>query len=709
LSLKNEIIIKNNEIAIINEILFDCYDDITYKDENNEQNIGIIHGYRQETYIVIGWSKVNIKLINNCFLHERNIKQGDIDELFVNMYSLLMKIAIDFNIGLKNLVNILLISNVDSFFINCLSTNDYKTRIEFQSIPSFKNIVNLVQYIVQNKKDKLYNNFAITTDATMPLIEMSSIFDLPTKVWKVGDPKQNCKKQLVIADSSNISVHRLYGKKLTVNTMYKNDIDESQKTNYNNINRYYIINKKIKENKEIIEYINIKDYVIRFRLFVFINMVCEEYGPSNVFLICPNKTFFKLISQGMRRGGKGISLEYNFTQWFQQYYPKDFEMFLSKKWLEKDELRSKPNYITYSFHITEIGGSNNDGEIQYYRGNRTIGTACDCRVMIAITSPSSPINSFDWLSHFYYEQNYMNNKISNIGGLTTNELTKALRNTELKSAFFQTISRVKDPMAKQPSIVFAWGIGSENYQWSQCEYCKRNEIEIYNAESESFYNTELKIQSDDIYLVKYIYEGKEIIGDLCYDCILRLNAKIIGISRKKHDNLSREINGIEDLMAFKIPIPHTNAIVSQKGGQYNHFLNSEYKMLELGRVWKEKMIIPSKYLLKMRDTLIYETIKVLKKLDANLDYKNFSDKDIIEKLSFPLSKLTFYFGGSIKKKKIKKSVLSNEIKLFGLDNLSQLNIISSPFQGKIHYCLKDLTILDSIISIMKEKNKYLNN
>jgi hypothetical protein len=97
LQLKREITIKDDEIAIINEILFEYNDDINIFDQYGT-SIGHFDGYEERVFVIIGWCKVNLNILHSCFGEEGEYTHGEIDNIFINMYTFLISIGIEENI-----------------------------------------------------------------------------------------------------------------------------------------------------------------------------------------------------------------------------------------------------------------------------------------------------------------------------------------------------------------------------------------------------------------------------------------------------------------------------------------------------------------------------------------------------------------------------------------------------------------------------------
>jgi hypothetical protein len=129
------------------------------------------------------------------------------------------------------------------------------------------------------------------------------------------------------------------------------------------------------------------------RMINYIDSIIKEHGMTNFFVVCPNRTITRRLSVLF----PDIPIE----------------------------------------------------NITWYRSNMTIGVSCDLRIMVALSIPYAPIESFDWAA------------IDIKGDISE---SKRFWKVNARNTFFQAIGRVKDPLAQVLSIVYAYGI-------------KRNELE----------------------------------------------------------------------------------------------------------------------------------------------------------------------------------------------------------------------------------------
>lgn len=81
--------------------------------------------------------------------------------------------------------------------------------------------------------------------------------------------------------------------------------------------------------------------------------------------------------------------------------------------------------------------------ITYQRSNETIGVASNLRVMLVIGGTYAPANTFDWMSK------ELKSDFS---------ISSVLWHFNARNTMFQTISRVKDPLGKDLSVVYVYGM-----------------------------------------------------------------------------------------------------------------------------------------------------------------------------------------------------------------------------------------------------------
>jgi len=90
--------------------------------------------------------------------------------------------------------------------------------------------------------------------------------------------------------------------------------------------------------------------------------------------------------------------------------------------------------------------------LTYFRSPLTQGTPSKCRRVITIGSPYPPKNSHRWLADLFIKQKIVND------GYNIENLTQRLELYNAKSAYFQAISRGKDPEGIIPSYVYSYGL-----------------------------------------------------------------------------------------------------------------------------------------------------------------------------------------------------------------------------------------------------------
>lgn len=88
----------------------------------------------------------------------------------------------------------------------------------------------------------------------------------------------------------------------------------------------------------------------------------------------------------------------------------------------------------------------------WYRGENTIGTKSDLRLMLVLGGPQPPSHVYDYIAHIYRKAGYLKDFD------TDEEAGKYFENYSAKSAFIQGISRSKDPKGIEKSYVLIYGI-----------------------------------------------------------------------------------------------------------------------------------------------------------------------------------------------------------------------------------------------------------
>ena len=159
------------------------------------------------------------------------------NESFVSFYSLLENFTKETNIHLSNLEKVVLLLKSDFWWINNIPTNEYTINVSLISSPKIVNIRRFVRDFSNNMGKQV-----LVTDATMPLIKMSDLFDVPFVRYVVGDPRGTQDHQLIISDTKTINTKAL---------LYEDGV---------------MLNKLVK----------------------FINEVCMYHDPSTIMLVLPN-------------------------------------------------------------------------------------------------------------------------------------------------------------------------------------------------------------------------------------------------------------------------------------------------------------------------------------------------------------------------------------------------------------------------------------
>lgn len=445
--LMKEITINPDEIGIVDEILEDFDDQLNFENKK----LGKFRGYAPNSFRIHRFANYSQNIFESCFKHDYNRLKPKpnkrkmtfdhfIQTSFIKMLSYLDSLAKKHpKIHLKHLYEMLLLSIEDSFMISRTDTHT-KTTITAYSHTDYDAIISLMQDMSKNQYPKTP---VIITDAVLPPTDLEEIFKMKVIEMNWGDPLNLTKKLTIISDTQDINSTDLYIPNLAEPTIIK--LKNKKNLDFTDFNHYYRISNE--------EYIDISAYLPLLRLSIFINELELKYKASNIYIIAPNKEIYNIIREGMN---KGIELHEHLISWLSKYYFNEFSLYLDCDWIIRESIPDQPDHYIYRFKISPIGfkGDNSDGQFQYYRGDQTIGVESNCRVMLAITPPNSPDNSFDWLAHdFKQKQLYRNEGVETV--------SQKLRSWDMLSSFYQTISRVKDPLGKENSIVFAWGITEE--------------------------------------------------------------------------------------------------------------------------------------------------------------------------------------------------------------------------------------------------------
>jgi len=139
-----------------------------------------------------------------------------------------------------------------------------------------------------------------------------------------------------------------------------------------------------------------------------------------------------------------------------RYAPKKVEKELIKFF--QDFAKDKAFMIVKSKKVDSfVNRVLEDSDIEFetkdwYRGENTIGTKSDLRLMLVLGSPQPPSHVYDYIAYAYRKLGYLDKFDSD------EEAGKYFENYSAKSAFIQGISRAKDPKGKEKSYVLIYGI-----------------------------------------------------------------------------------------------------------------------------------------------------------------------------------------------------------------------------------------------------------
>jgi hypothetical protein len=648
-------LIEPGEIAVTNLYVGKIDDGIYEKGERGENVYITFDGYKQGTFVgfqcmridnpIMEYFQEEQRLKNEFKEKKKNYDEDKTESELVVMYNFLEQYTIKTNTILNSLMNLLMLSFEKSFFADStISMGMYKS-ITLQMEPIFIQIAQYAKHFAESDPHKI----VFCTDATMPFISLAKVFDLPVKKWKFGDPRNSCEKQLVVPYNTTYSAGDVYGKEEKTFT-WKEDLSDydlhdlvpielwskkgrSSKTRKE---RCVLLHKPVSEQKYRMR--NVESQIKLFQLSWFLNAVneitrkwaedigIEERGMEEVFVIFPNKELRDLFAKKFRDNG-GMDIDYALTLYLRKYHSKLWENCIERGWLVQNARKYEEDINEFVWMLKVPRNrlqsepiTKDSIDMHHFRGDRTIGTASAHRIMVTVCDPASPIGSMDWLAYYYHSQHYFNPKTDPIFGLSINTLSAALQLIEEKSSFFQAISRVKDPAAKIPSVVFTWGLEPGFFEWAECFSCKKNEKEIYNSR-ESVFDMQVGIYTDEICQYEDEFNNTMV---LCYDCVKQMeNYTLAGYAPKTKKQLSKNSHGVDDLLAFRVPVPqHYETFIKTKFndkskmfpdnveyGDDNNFLFAEREMLEIGRQWLYSEPIPNKELMKMKRYLtIQESI-----------------------------------------------------------------------------------------------------
>lgn len=242
------------------------------------------------------------------------------------------------------------------------------------------------------------NKQIIATDACLPEANVSDILGIEFEDFIIGDPRETNKHQLIVTDANQIFIHDF----LTGGKCIQYKCEKWNEEQFNCGFDLYHHRKdtdgeiKLFVEKALYKGVCQKD---KFSFLEDVQSVVNAYGAENIFLIFPN--------------------------------------IKSYNWFKRIKYRIKDNNLL---------------QYSYFRSDLTIGVECDRRIMITLGSPIPPKNSYLWLAHYYHRLNLLTN-------YTLNELAEKLRINNMRSAFWQTIGRAKDPLGEKRSFVLCWGMG----------------------------------------------------------------------------------------------------------------------------------------------------------------------------------------------------------------------------------------------------------
>lgn len=152
-------------------------------------------------------------------------------------------------------------------------------------------------------------------------------------------------------------------------------------------------------------------------------VICQQYDP-----------FFK----GFKNENKQLVKD------FLKKYGSDIEIFL---------VSQSKRYTKYINYILEDEKKRIMISVNtHHNSDLTIGTASDLRRMLCVGSSFIPRHSYDYVADVYKNLGYFPDKYD------TQDIANVLENHIACLSLFQTLSRVKDPKGKRPSVVFILGM-----------------------------------------------------------------------------------------------------------------------------------------------------------------------------------------------------------------------------------------------------------
>ena len=303
---------------------------------------------------------------------------------------------------LSGIEKVLLLLTHDEFIGYNLPDNSQYVKYTFVTEPNIREIRGFVQQFRSNSVSKQI----LVTDACLPEANISDLLQIQFDDYVIGDPRNTNMKQLIISDSRTQNVVRfLKGMKCRQNHC---QFWDAYKRDCNLTLSYHYSRKKADGTKETIHVVEKalkgEDYSKRDQFLFLRDMkrFLQVFGAENIFLVLPNKRI--------------------------------------RNWFNKNRFRM---------------GQTKGLMVSYFRSDLTVGVECDRRIMITMGTALPPNHSYLWLAHYYHKLGLLNH-------YSLLELSAKLQQNSMRSAFWQTIGRAKDPAAKERSFVIAWGQGNEN-------------------------------------------------------------------------------------------------------------------------------------------------------------------------------------------------------------------------------------------------------
>jgi len=334
--------------------------------------------------------------INNPLSQRQRIL---LDTKGMQMHGLIEKIARENSYSLTTIEKVLNFLRQENWIATNI-TSEF-TPLQYIFIAKPKN----EKFIEWIRDRALRGTKVITTDATLPMLSSTNIFELDFKREDAGDPTGNNNQQLIISDSRKIGVIELTRKR-----------------------------------------------ELQMQLVDYINKVTDKHGAENVMVVTPNTNSSQMLDFYIKNG------------------------------------KLKPVELTY------------------FRSNLTIGVKSSKRIMVIVGAPFTPHGSH--LSFSYYQINKFRQE-NWLRGLSHKrkiyKLSEELRAHAMASAFYQTIGRAKDPVGKDRSVVYCWGLNRNTLQ-DMFVRIKENTVVPLIYETYVRFNRDFHVYVGD----KWMSEGKYI-------------------------------------------------------------------------------------------------------------------------------------------------------------------------------------------------------